>query len=489
VLSEFQYILGRLGWNGRESVTTKQTAPREKYRPIRKIDSGGMAEVFQAEAEGIEGFKKEVAIKRVLPHLAENKKFISMFLDEARLSLRMNHGNVVQVFDIGMSENTYFIVMEYVDGSNFKSVLNHYRQRNRLLPVERSVYIIMRVCEGLNYAHNITDAAGKLLGIVHRDVSPPNILLSKEGAVKIVDFGLAKATSQLEHTDPGVVKGKFSYLSPEAAWGEEVDHRSDIFSAGIILYEALTGKRLFLGETDYQTVELVRRANIPSLRRINPSVSQDLEDIVRRSLARDKNDRYQSAHEFGDDLANFLFSRGLKVTTFDIADLVKGILNEEKASRRMAEPSIIDGLIQEEMMRFTSIDEVEPVSRESTPDADKPSGASPLNIASFEDPRAWGEDFEEAPAPPPESEAKQSALPVPAAEPSGRASVPPRPSRAPKSNIAPGTLAQVLEGEVRLVAHEPTSDRVLRFVKIALLALVAMGIGAVAAAIALGLFP
>jgi len=467
----------------------------DKYRVVQKIDSGGMAEVFRAEAEGIEGFKKEVAIKRVLPHLAENKKFIDMFLDEARLSLRMNHGNVVQVFDIGVADNTYFIVMEFVNGTNLKTVLNYYRQRGMLLNIEHSVYIIMKVLDGLNYAHNLNNSKGESLNIVHRDVSPPNILLSKEGAVKIVDFGLAKATSQLEHTDPGVVKGKFSYLSPEAAWGEEVDHRADIFSAGIILFELLTGKRLFWGETDLQTVELVRRANIPSIRRLNPHVAQDLEDVVRRSLARDRDNRYQTAYEFGDDLANILFSRGLKVTTFDVAKLVKDMIQEDESRRRRAEPSMIDRLIQEEMLRFTSIDEAGRPSSgsNSTPEMEDSTGSAPLDVSDFEDPRAWMDDFgvktgidqkaaqkevqavreeqEKAEAPSPEPQQKQE-------KPSGQ-----------HTAIEPGTLETTLEGEAQVPIQEASSDRAFRALKIIFLAVAAMGIGAAAAALALGLYP
>jgi len=467
----------------------------DKYRVVQKIDSGGMAEVFRAEAEGIEGFKKEVAIKRVLPHLAENKKFIDMFLDEARLSLRMNHGNVVQVFDIGVADNTYFIVMEFVNGTNLKTVLNYYRQRGMLLNIEHSVYIIMKVLDGLNYAHNLNNSKGESLNIVHRDVSPPNILLSKEGAVKIVDFGLAKATSQLEHTDPGVVKGKFSYLSPEAAWGEEVDHRADIFSAGIILFELLTGKRLFWGETDLQTVELVRRANIPSIRRLNPHVAQDLEDVVRRSLARDRDNRYQTAYEFGDDLANILFSRGLKVTTFDVAKLVKDMIQEDESRRRRAEPSMIDRLIQEEMLRFTSIDEASRPSSgsDSTPEREDSTGSAPLDVSDFEDPRAWMDDFDvktgiDQKAAQKEVKAikeEQQTAESPSPEPQQRQEKP----SGPHTAIEPGTLETTLEGEAQVPIQEASSDRAFRALKIIFLAVAAMGIGAAAAALALGLYP
>src|SRR5688572_3541523 len=275
-------------------------AAEQRYRVVDRLEAGGMAEVFRGEALSVQGFKKQVAIKRVLPHLAQNKNFIAMFLDEARLGARLNHANIVTVFDIGAADNTFFIVMEYVDGCNLKAIIEHFRQSGRRLPVKESVYLCMEACRGLSYAHDMLDDDGNHLNIVHRDISPPNILLSKRGEIKVTDFGLAKATTQLEKTDPGVVKGKFSYLSPEGALGEPVDARTDIFALGIVLWEMLAGRRLFLGETDYQTVKLVQQANIPSLARLNPEVDHDLEIVLGQALARDKNQRFQTAREMGD---------------------------------------------------------------------------------------------------------------------------------------------------------------------------------------------
>ncbi len=357
---------------------------REKYRVIRKIDSGGMAEVFLGEAESLEGFKKRVAIKRVLPHLVENRKFLAMFLDEARLSIRFNHANVVQTFDIGRSGNTYFVVMEYIDGTNLKSVMEDLRRRGEKIPVELAVFIGIEICRGLAYAHGFCDQSGKPLEIVHRDVSPPNILLSRQGEVKIVDFGLAKATSQLETTDPGVVKGKFAYLSPESARALPVDHRADIFACGIILYEILTSKRLFLGENDVQTVELVRHAQIPSIASYNPDVPESLETIVRKALAADPQDRFQGCNELAETLAGFLFEYGRRVTSFDLQRLVEKVATEEE-KKKVIRPSIIDQLIQDEMSHFASLDEDD--SRTSDVDGrTKDRGASPLDPDGFQEP-------------------------------------------------------------------------------------------------------
>src|SRR5256885_288153 len=222
---------------------------QQRYRVVEKLESGGMAEVFRAESEGLQGFRKQVAIKRVLPHLSEKKKFISMFLDEARLSAQLSHSNCVQVFDIGVGDNAYFIVMEYVDGANLKAVAEVMKKQGIQFPMPAAVYLCIEICKGLAYAHEMKDPnTGVAMNIVHRDMSPPNVLLTKYGEVKIVDFGLAKANSQLEKSEAGIIKGKFSYLSPDAAQGAEVDHRTDIFAVGIILWEMLSGKRLFLGD-------------------------------------------------------------------------------------------------------------------------------------------------------------------------------------------------------------------------------------------------
>ncbi|UJR86514.1 serine/threonine protein kinase [Sandaracinus amylolyticus] len=378
-------------------------AAEQRYRVTERLEAGGMAEVFKGESLSVQGFKKQVAIKRVLPHLAQNKNFISMFLDEARLGARLTHANIVTVFDIGAADNTYFIVMEFVDGCNLKTVIEQYRQQGRRIGVKEAVYLCLQACAGLSFAHELQSEEGEDLHIVHRDISPPNILLSKRGEVKVTDFGLAKATTQLEKTDPGVVKGKFSYLSPEAAMGEPVDARTDIFALGIVLWEMLAGRRLFLGETDYQTVKLVQQANIPSLARLNPEVDADLEAVLGKALARNKEERYQTAREMGDAFSGYLFGKQLKVNSFDIATLVKGVIDAKKAAKTGGprEASIIDRLIQEELLRFTSLDDMSDPLAPNAPGAaglspeDMSEGAKPLDAGSFENPADWFSDDED----------------------------------------------------------------------------------------------
>jgi len=371
-----------------------------KYRVLRRLEAGGMAEVFVGESHSMQGFKKSVAIKRVLPHLAQNAKFIQMFLDEARLSARLNHANIVSVFDIGTADDTYFLVMEFVDGGNLKRIIDSVRKQRGQFPLKEALYICMEACRGLSYAHELVGDHGEPLHIVHRDISPPNIMITKRGEVKVADFGLAKASTQLEKTDPGVVKGKFSYLAPEAASGLEVDARADVFSMGVVLWEMLAGRRLFLGENDYQTVKLVQQANVPRLSPLNREVDEGFEEILFKTLAKNPVDRYQSARELGDALAGYLFSRQLKVTSYDIATLVQAAISQpESAPQAGGDQSMIDRLIQEELVRFTSIEE----KHEDTPTRDSSSGArditgsQPLDAGSFENPADWFSGDSEAP--------------------------------------------------------------------------------------------
>ena len=363
---------------------------QQRYRVLQKLEAGGMAEVFRAESEGLQGFKKQVAIKRVLPDLGKKKKFISMFLDEARLSAQLSHSNCVQVFDIGAGDGAYFIVMEFVDGANLKAIAESMRKQGREFPVHAAAFIALEICKGLSYAHEMKDDAGQPLHIVHRDMSPPNVLVTKYGEIKIVDFGLAKASSQLEKSEPGIIKGKFSYLSPEAAMGQEVDLRTDIFAVGIILWELLTQQRLFLGETDYQTVKRVQDAVIPSVSQINPRVPRELERIVNRALAKDLHARYQSARELGQDLTRFLFANGAAVGTFDIAEIVTlAIRDRERERIRAPQGSKIDKLIEEALFEFTSLreDEDPAVQAQNQP------GAQPIHGGSFVDPTNWANEL------------------------------------------------------------------------------------------------
>ncbi len=358
----------------------------DRYTITDRIDAGGMAEVFRGVAESIQGFKKSVAIKRILPSLVKNEKFVSMFLDEAKVSLFLQHANIVQVFDIGKTDQSYFLVMEFVNGCNVKALLDRLTERKKRIEMAHAIYIVLECCKGLNYAHHAEDPeTNDCLDIVHRDISPPNILISKQGEVKLVDFGLAKANSQIESTDQGVVKGKFSYLSPEAASGMSVDKRADIFAVGILLWEMLTSRRLFYGDTDYQTVELVRQARIPSISAINPDVTEELENIVRKALAQDPADRYQDAADLGEALAGYLFANRMKVTARDVAALVRETQAERARKRSLVpENDLINVLIRDEMAKVTSL-----VAGDSPALGQERAGSVSLDPGSFIDTSGW----------------------------------------------------------------------------------------------------
>jgi serine/threonine protein kinase len=360
-----------------------------RYHLLEKLESGGMAEVFLGEATSVQGFKKRVAIKRVLPHLASHTNFIGMFLDEARLGARLSHANIVSVFDIGKSDNSFFIVMEFVDGTNLKKIMETLRVKQEPFPLKDVIYIAMEACRGLSYAHELLDDDGNPVDLVHRDVSPPNILISKRGEVKVTDFGLAKARTQLERTDPGVVKGKFSYLSPEVATGQEVDERADIFALGVCIWEMLAGRRLFLGDTDYETVQAVSNADVPSLVGVHPEVDPQFEALVLKALARDPADRFPRARELGDALASYLFHHQMKVTSWDIASLVKAALERQKSVP--PQPMMIDGMIQEELGRFTSLesDAGVPIDPSTSFSLGPDDGTRPLDASDFVDPSNW----------------------------------------------------------------------------------------------------
>ncbi len=277
---------------------------------LERINVGGMAEVFRAKSFGIEGFERIVAVKRILPTLAGDEEFISMFIDEARIAAHLTHQNVVQIYELGKHAGTYFISMEYVAGRDLRQILD--RQKRLGLPMDEttSAFIVARVCEALDYAHRKKDPAGRDLGIIHRDVTPQNVIVSYQGEVKLCDFGIAKAATRVSRTQVGVLKGKFAYMAPEQVQGRPVDRRGDIFSLGVIFYELLTGERLFIGDTDYATLEAVREANIPPPRAVNPNIPDGMEAIVLRMLARDPDERYAWASDVHEDLLEVLVKNG-----------------------------------------------------------------------------------------------------------------------------------------------------------------------------------
>ncbi|MFO0596756.1 MAG: serine/threonine-protein kinase [Myxococcaceae bacterium] len=279
-----------------------------KYLLLERLNVGGMAEVFVAKAFGVEGFERILAIKKILPTMAEDEEFITMFIDEARISVQLNHANVVHIHELGKHDDAYYIAMEYVSGKDLRALLERFRRRKEIMPTAMAVFCATKICEGLDYAHRKKDARGQELHIIHRDVSPQNILISYEGEVKIIDFGIAKAANRSQKTQAGILKGKFGYMSPEQVRGLPIDRRSDIFAVGVILYEMLTGEKLFVGESDFSTLEKVRNAEVPAPRQFNPNIPAGLEKVVLKALAREQEDRYQWSSDLQEDLMRFLLA-------------------------------------------------------------------------------------------------------------------------------------------------------------------------------------
>ncbi|NMC72300.1 MAG: serine/threonine protein kinase, partial [Myxococcales bacterium] len=282
--------------------------PFGKYYLLDRINVGGMAEVFKAKTEGVEGFERLVAVKRILPSIAEDEEFIKMFIDEAKIAVQLTHQNIAQIIDLGKVGDAYFIAMEYIHGRDLRATYDRAKKKGEILPLPMSCFTMMKVCEGLDYAHNKKDASGAPLNLVHRDVSPQNILISFDGEVKIIDFGIAKAANKAAKTQAGILKGKFGYMSPEQVRGLPLDRRSDVFSCGIILYELITGERLFIGESDFSTLEKVRNVEIMPPTTYNRNIPEELERIVLKALAKEKEDRYQNAMDLHDDLQSFMYT-------------------------------------------------------------------------------------------------------------------------------------------------------------------------------------
>jgi len=314
--------------------TVRQPVPFGKYLLLDRISVGGMAEVFKAKSYGVEGFEKVIAIKRILPSMCEDEDFIRMFIDEAKIAGQLSHANICQIFELGRVKSSHFIAMEYISGRDLLQIQNRLRQRGDSMPVEMACFILAQVCEGLDYAHHKKDALGRPLKIIHRDCSPQNVLVSYEGEVKLIDFGIAKAASRSSRTNAGVLKGKFGYMSPEQVRGLPLDRRSDIFAVGTVLYESLTGQRLFLGESDFSTLERVRNADVTPPQDLNADIPDEVNAIVMKALARDPDDRYQWCGEMRADLHRYLTGRDRAFTGSGLSSWMREVFEAELENER-----------------------------------------------------------------------------------------------------------------------------------------------------------
>ncbi|MEW5852350.1 MAG: protein kinase [Myxococcota bacterium] len=296
--------------------------PFGPYLLLERLAIGGMAEVYLAKTQGAAGFEKLVAVKRILPTISEDSEFINMFIDEAKIAGQLAHASIAQIFDLGRINNSYYIAMEYVPGVDLRALWDRARARGGF-PLPLAVHITTRICEGLDYAHRRKDSRGKPLAIVHRDVSPQNVLCSFDGDVKIIDFGIARAANRLVRTQTGILKGKFAYMAPEQARGQQMDHRADIFAIGVILHELITGERLFKADSDFSLLEKVRKAEFIPPRALRADTPPDLERVVMKALAAKPEDRYPWASNMQADLERYLVSSRKQPSREELAEYVR----------------------------------------------------------------------------------------------------------------------------------------------------------------------
>jgi len=308
--------------------------PFGSYLLIKRVARGGMAEVFLARQQGVEGFEREVALKRILPHLVESKEFVDMFVEEARVAARLRHPNIAHIYDFGKVEDSPFIAMEFVEGVDGAKLLDE--ASRSAIPVEHAARIAADVCAGLHHAHALKGPDGRPLGLVHRDVSPQNVLIGFDGQVKLVDFGIAKAAARVQRTRPGVVRGKFAYMSPEQCQGRELDGRSDVFNLGIVLWEWLAGTTAFHRDDPVEAGRDITQGRLPALREKRPDVPPALEAIVRRALEVDRDRRYATASAMQLELEAFLRDARMPSNAILLGQFVRTRFRGDKSEVRGA---------------------------------------------------------------------------------------------------------------------------------------------------------
>ncbi len=311
-----------------------------KYRLIAELGHGGMAEVYLAVVRGPAGFNKLVVIKQIRPQLAEDPEFLGMFLDEARLAARLSHPNVVQTNEVGQEGERYFIAMEYLEGQPLNRII-HRLQKAGSITLGMHVKIIADALAGLHHAHELTDYDGTPLGVVHRDVTPHNVFVTYDGVVKVVDFGIAKALNSSSETRTGVLKGKVAYMAPEQARGERVDRRADIFSVGVMLWEAATGKRMWKGVPDITILQRLLSGEIPTPRSVKPEVPEALEAIILKALAHQREDRYETAADLQVALEKWVAASGETAHSREIGKAIAASFEADRAK--------IKGIIDEQL--------------------------------------------------------------------------------------------------------------------------------------------
>ncbi len=306
-----------------------------KYTLIARLAVGGMAEIFLARLEGVGGFRKQVVIKRILPHLAEDSRFVSMFLDEARIAARISHPNVCPVYELGEVDGQLFLAMEYLDGLPLSRMMRTMSRAGTVIPPVMGAAIVGQACEGLHHAHKLSEPDGTPTGVIHRDVSPQNLFLTTTGTLKVLDFGVAKIRGSSARTRTGTLKGKYAYMSPEQLRGEPLDHRSDVFALGVCAFELFTSRRLFARETDFLVFKAIVEEAIPQVRHLRPDMPAELDAVITRALSRDKERRFASAREMGEALADAASRLGGLPSTIGLGNEMRKLFAEELEENRV----------------------------------------------------------------------------------------------------------------------------------------------------------
>ena len=356
-----------------------------RYRLLGLLGQGGMGRLYIAERRGVQGFVKIVALKRILPHLADSTRLRDMFLNEARIAARLEHPNIVATYELGEVEGKYFISMEYLPGEDLSAVAGRC-QGAQAIPIEIAALLAQQAAQGLQYAHDARDGHGRLIGLVHRDVSPRNIFVTYHGVVKLLDFGMVRNPAGPKSV-PGVFKGKYGYCAPEQLEGGRTDRRTDVFCLGVVLWECLTGARLFDGATDAETIGAVRSRPLDAPSVLRPEVPAALDQITLRALARDPSQRYQSAAELSEDLDRFLLGRHNRPTTKSVGQWIESLFGAERAAlkKSISQGDNADGALQ----RLNALESVKPPTR----------GAERSSSRAVSQPRAlWSTSFD-APLP------------------------------------------------------------------------------------------
>jgi len=300
-----------------------------RYELLERVAIGGMGEVFLARHQTLAGVSRFVAVKRMLDVLSSDEHAVQMFLDEARLASRLDHQNVVRIFDLGLADHRYYLAMEFLEGRDMRRIMGRLARYQWPLPFAFAAKIAADAAKGLHYAHELTDEDGASLNVIHRDISPQNIFVTVQGAIKVVDFGIAKARSRMAKTLDGMMKGKVAYVSSERIFGQPFDRRADVFSLGVVLWELSIGRRLFRRDNDVKTMMAIVSSDVPLPTAMNPDYPPELEAIVMRALAHEQTHRYQTCRELGDDLNDFMTAAGYVVTPQRLGEWVKTLFENE----------------------------------------------------------------------------------------------------------------------------------------------------------------